>query len=585
MGANTYLGRTTVTAGSRLAVGAGGGGTAGLFAPTEAGADFAEGPRGPGDGYTAAALNADIGPMAARAQAALKEAKMHASLTAAREKFTRAYLLNIPGGGNAEVAAEALEGIERIGRMLTNGWKRGLPALDKPLDLVIRDKSVAEALDAAAAAAGLKITLVPGSAEDAAAMLGRQDVRITFLDLRNATVAQAMDWILVPARMTWWVEKGEVVAATARRAPGESAWVYDVSLAAVPAADEFGKDRDYQKCVGVAKKAADAFLAGVRKGIGAKDEDVLWYAPGQLLVIGNADTHAAATKLLAALADPKAKLEGDLAELQKVTATRAEARREAVAKRFAVAEKVRTARALVGHSWDLLAASLSGRLDLEALTEVEVAWRHPATAEFLKGPQAVVVARSAWAVAEAARGLPKEDELAVAAKSARERLKPAADAALAALEKSPNDAKAYFQVLYAAMAMRDDEAFVARARAAFEKADASKLGRWSAVAAAILGPADKADAKALRELVAELAGTSDKPGAGTTAEAAAAGGLGDGDIIALVAVACRRAGGGAWENFRAESKNLLGSRPLDGGVVVFVNSLAGSKATLASARR
>jgi hypothetical protein len=266
-----------------------------------------------------------------------------------------------------------------------------------------------------------------------------------------------------------------------------------------------------------------------------------------------------------------------------MTAKRAEDRREAAAKMLAATEKVRTAHALVGHSWALLAAAQRGQLDLEALTEVEVAWRHPATAEFLNGPHAVLVLRSAWAIAEASRALPKEEELAVAARSARQRMRPAADAALAALEKSPADAKAYFQALYAAMAMRDDAAYAGRARAALEKADAAKLGRWPAVAAAILGPADKADANALCGLVAELLGLTDKQGSGATIQAAAEGGLGDGDVIALAALACRRAGGGAWENFRAESKNLLGTRPLDGSIVVFVNSLAGPKVALASA--
>jgi Ca-activated chloride channel family protein len=582
-GSNTYSGGTTIAAGTLTRAGGGGGGGL-LFGSMAPAVERSDLDRLSESRYTAAALGGNIGPVAKRAKAALQEAKMHASLAAARAKFTEAYLLDLAGRGRAGTSAEALEGIEKTSAGLVKAWKKELPALDKPLDLVIRDKSVAEALDAVAAAAGLKIMLVPGSIEDATAMLGRQDVRVTFLDLRNATVAQALDWILVPSRMTWWVEKGTVVAATARRGPGEEAWIYDVSLAAMPAADEFGKDNDYNKCVAVAKKAADAFLAAVRKGAGAKDEDVLWYAPGQLLVIGDANLHAAVARLCAALADPKASLEGDLAELQKVTAKRAEDCREAAAKLLAASDKARVAGALVGHSWGLLAAAVRGQPDLEALTEVEVAWRHPATAEFLKGPHAVVVLRSAWAITETSRALPKEEELAVAAKSARERVKPAADAALAALEKSPSDTTEFFRVLYVAMALRDDEAYVAKARAALEKANAAKVGCWPAVAAAILGPAAKADAKALHDLVSELLGLGDKPYAATTVQIAAQGGLGDGDVIALTALACRRAGGGAWENFRAESKNLLGTRPLDGAVVVFVHGLAGPKATLASAR-
>ena len=44
----------------------------------------------------------------------------------------------------------------------------------------------------------------------------------------------------------------------------------------------------------------------------------------------------------------------------------------------------------------------------------------------------MVVLRSAWAITEASRALPKDEELAVAARSASQRMKPAADAALAA---------------------------------------------------------------------------------------------------------------------------------------------------------
>jgi Ca-activated chloride channel family protein len=551
-------------------------GGAGLF--DEDRRDLADG------GYTAAALSAGTQPIAKQSQAALKEAQELAKKgdpAAARAKFAAAYLLDMASGGAAGTSAEALAGIEKAGDALLAAWKKDLPGLDKTLDLVIRDKPVAEALEAVARAAGLKVSLVPGSAEDAAAILGVPEVRVTFLDLRGATVAQALDWILVPARLAWRAEKGAVAAATVRRAAGESAWVYDVSLAALPAEKEFEKIPDSNKRIEAARKTADDFLAAVRKAAGARDDAVCWYAPGQLLVIGDAALHAAVARLCADLADPKAKLEGALADLQKVTAKRAEDRKESAAKLMAAGEKVRVAQDLAANSWKLLAASARGQLDLEALTELEVAWRQPATAEFLKGPHAVIVLRSFWAIAEASRALPKEEELAVAARSARQRCKEAADAALAALEKTPADAGAYFRVLYAALAMRDDEAFAGKALPLLARSGQAPLGAWPAVAAALLEPAGKADPKTLRPLIAELGGAAD---AAQTAPVARQGGLGDNDMIALAALACRRAGGEAWNAFRAESRNLLGARPLDGSVVVLVGSLARPNVLAAAAK-
>jgi hypothetical protein len=43
--------------------------------------------------------------------------------------------------------------------------------------------------------------------------------------------------------------------------------------------------------------------------------------------------------------------------------------------------------------------------------------------------------------------------------------------------------------------------------------------------------------------------------------------------VALLALACRRAGGDQWEQFRAASRDLLGSQPLPGELVVLVNRL------------
>ncbi len=537
--------------------------------------------------FTGAALQKQSGRVAKRAWEVLKQAQelqKKGDQEAARAKFSLAYLLNAAAGqGESETSAAALAGMEKAGAEIVKVRAKAMPGLDMPLSLVLRDQSVADALAAVAKAADLVIRLVPGSVEDAAAMLDRKDIRITYLDLKNATAAQALDWILTPARMSWWTDGGAIVAGTVRRGPAESAWIYDVAETALPTETELKGLADYEKKTAAAKKAADTFIAAARKVLGGTEDTVVWFAPGQILVVGDAGRHAAAAKFFAILADPKGSLDGDLAEFQKATAKRAEGRKDAAAKMCEAGQKVRTAQAMSSGSWRLLAGAARGELDLEALTEVEVAWRDPATAGFLKGPGATIVLRSFWSIADAARALPREEELKIAAKAARERSRPAAEAAIGALEKSAGDAAAYFQVLYAAMAMRDDEAFVARAAALLQKADAAKFGRWPVIAAALLGQAGKIDAKAMGDLFTELLGLG---GQGRpTLTAAQQGGIGENDVYALTALACRRAGGDVWNQFRAQSRDLIGRRPLSGSVVVFISSLSRPNMALAAAKQ
>ena len=327
-------------------------------------------------GQAFSAQQAKVAKQAQEALGAAKELAKKEAWTEARAKFTQAVLLDNASGGGADVSDEAVAGAEKAGEELVKIYKKQVPELDKTLSLVIRDQPVGDALQAVAKAADLKINLASGSTDDAAALLGVKEVRVTYLDLRGPTAAQALDWILTPLRMTWDVKKNLVDVTTTRRESGGAAWVYDVSLMALPTESELkAAGGDYSKQVAVVTKAADAFMAAVRKGLGAKEDAVVWYGPGQLLVIGDPGLHAKAAKLLADLADPKAKLEGDLAALQKVTAARAEGRKDDAAKLQAVGERIRTAQSMAVHSWQLLAASARGELDLEALTELQVAWR------------------------------------------------------------------------------------------------------------------------------------------------------------------------------------------------------------------
>jgi hypothetical protein len=278
------------------------------------------------------------------------------------------------------------------------------------------------------------------------------------------------------------------------------------------------------------------------------------------------DVHASAAKLLADLADPKARLDGALADLQKKTAARAEARKEPAARLDAAREKSRVAHVLRDQSWALLAAAAAGRLDLEALTELEAAWASPETVQIAKSTRALVALRSLWAVTESARALPQETELGGLAKYAQRIAEPAAREALAAIEKSPNDPRAMVAAVYAAMALKDDAERVGKARqllAEGKGADPSLAGIRT-VAAALLAPPKEIDRKPLVALVG--------------------GQVGGEDMVVLAAMACRRAGGDAWNAFRAESRRIVGEQPLPGSVVILVSNLARPNLALAVAK-
>ena len=82
---------------------------------------------------------------------------------------------------------------------------------------------------------------------------------------------------------------------------------------------------------------------------------------------------------------------------------------------------------------------------------------------------------------------------------------------------------------------------------------------------ALLAPAGEADGKALSALARK--------------------GVRGGDMVVLTGLACRRAGGEAWNTFRAEAKDLLGRQPLPGSVVVLVNRLARTNLPMTVVRR
>jgi hypothetical protein len=390
--------------------------------------------------------------------------------------------------------------------------------------------------------------------------LNQDELRVNFLDLRGATLAQALDWTLQPARLNWTVRDGAVAVETTRRMAGVSPWVYDVSLIALPAPEELNKEEDHAKRVEAARQHADAFLQAVRGELPGENVRVEWFAPGQLLVTGEPNTHQRAATVLAMLADDKAigKLGQATSELRARTAARAKARKDDLATARETARRLEVVMAHDHYAWQLLAAAAEGKLDLEALTELQIAWKRPETSKLLEAKSPGVLLRSWWAVAESARALPQENELQALARSVGSMAQSAVDRVITRLKEHPGDAQASLTVLYAALASQDN-AFRTRAAEAIQgtQGDDPTLAAIRTLAAALL--AGKKDATDDRKLI-ELATT----------------GVSGDDLVALTAFASRRAGGDAWDAFRRQQRELMGKQPLAGEVIVLVNRLAAS---------
>jgi Ca-activated chloride channel family protein len=513
-------------------------------------------------------------------------------LTEARAAYARAWILDgaltAAGASDGAATEQASGAIEGIDGKLREAWAKELPALEKRLDLVIRDRTVPEALDEVARAAGLRIGGIPGSVEDAAGLLGRKDLRVSWLDLRGARVREALDWILQPAKLSWRVEAGPAGPGVAwlsdNRDPRvETAWVHDVSAISLPLAEELPKDADPGKRAEAAAKALGEFLAAVRKTLGLDRPRAVWYAPGRIVIFAGATGHATAEKLFRDLADPGVAVPADLQDLQKKTVARATARKESRAAAAVAREKAEVLGSVRDFSWPLLAASWvpspvhlhrggSGKIDDEALTELEIAWRSPQAAALL-AERPLEMLRSAWAISRAAKALPAETRAAVLAARALEASRAPAAEVVARLEKAPGDMSLFFAAPYACMAFPIDGGLRDRARAAIDAGGDDPVRSPARPFILALLKQEGIDRQALAAVL--------NPGGG---EAGAAERLDGEDAVLFAALACRRAGGEAWEAFRAASREILGRQPLPGGLVVLVSRLPQAPVEVAAGR-
>jgi Ca-activated chloride channel homolog len=135
------------------------------------------------------------------------------------------------GGGDDGGLATTLASLEQVLRAREEKAGRALPALQKPLAMILRNTDLGSALAAVAAAAGVPLDVAPGSLDDVGATFGASALRVAVLDLRGVSAARAFTWLTQPAGLQWSLRQGHVVVRSGRRGSGGD-WVYGLRTSA-----------------------------------------------------------------------------------------------------------------------------------------------------------------------------------------------------------------------------------------------------------------------------------------------------------------------------------------------------------------
>ena len=465
--------------------------------------------------------------------------------------------------GMTLTAAQAIFSIsDEIGR----NRAKTHPRLNRKLDLVLRNQPLGDAIRTVVNAGEFELDLVSGSLEDVAELLNLRELRVTYLDLRYATVIQALDWLLSPFHLTWQMkDAGTVAVCTTRRLPAPSAWGYAVADLVIPSEKEFKKFNSEEDI----ENALTDFLNGVRIVIDQKEDS--GHEPGsaelidsaRLLVYGNPQVHAKVKAYLEALRDDQldivktagrslsTKKRKSLKALQQLTAKRWEMRAEDREKAAEKQEREHAISGLGDTHWQLLAEAARGKVDLEALTILQSAWDNPHIGEI--DPQ--FLTRAAWCIGMAARAIPDDDELTTLAEKAASTVK-----TRHVLKPEDGDDTAYLTALYAALLLQNGGARNSQLDEALNQLMMKHESSTDPVTRLIAQGWLSASPKADREL----------------SNAIAAHQIRGDDNVVLTSLLAKRGGGQLWQTFREEMPSIVGEQPLNGHVVVLVNRLEAS---------
>ena len=506
------------------------------------------------------------------AQKALAEAKglrKQGKLESARLRYQHVLGLQTDMHGSNDTLTKAiLTTTEEIGKRRSQAH----PRLNRKLDFVLRNQALDEAIRTVVEAGGFEPDLVNGSLEDAIELLNLPELRVTYLDLRHATVIQALDWLLAPYHLTWRMKDADTITVgVTRRLSAPSAWGYTVSHLVIPSDEEidnFTSEKNLENTL-------TDFLDGVRiiidqkEDSGLKPGSAVLIDAGRLLVYGEPHTHAKVKAFLEALRAGQIdivkvagrKLSGEarasLKALQQLTAKRWRARADAREEAAAAQTRRRIAIGLDNAAWQLVAEAVRGGVDLEALTTLQMAWDNPQ----IRGMDSQLVTRAAWCIGRAARAVPNDAELTTLAEKAVSTVK-----AMKVLKPENGDASAYLASLYAVLLLKDGGASGSQVDDTLKPLmmvdENSPLWSTRLITQGWFAPSAENDLSLV--------------------EAIGAHKINGDDSVLLTSLLAKRRGGQLWQTFREEMPSLVRAQPLNGHVVVFVNRLEASSLAFGS---
>ena len=506
---------------------------------------------------------------AQKALAEAKELQKQGEFEAARLRYQHVLGLQADMHGSNDTLTEIiLTMTEEIGKRRAQAH----PRLNRKLDLVLRNQALDEAIRTVVEAGGFELDLVTGSLADVIELLNLPELRATYLDLRYATVIQALDWLLAPYHLTWQMkDESTITVGATRRLPAPSAWGYAVSHLVIPSEEEidnFTSEAEHENSL-------KDFLNGVRiiidqkEDSGLKPGSAVLIDAGRLLVYGEPHIHAKVKAFLEALRDGQIEIvnvagrdlssekRASLKALQQLTVKRWKTRAEAREAATATHARGLVERDLRDAPWQLLADAFRGGVDLEALTTLQVAWDNPQ----IEGAAPQLVTRAAWCIGTAARAVPNDAELATLAEKAVSTVK-----AMKVLKPEDDDPSAYLAALYAVLLLEDGGAHDSQAEDAVKSLmmmdENSPLWSTCLIAQGWLSPSVETDLSLM--------------------EAISAHRIGGDDGVLLTSLLAKRRGGQLWRTFREEMPSIARAQPLNGHVLVFVNRLEASSLAFGS---
>ena len=465
------------------------------------------------------------------------------------------------------------------------------PGLNRKLNLVIRNQPLADAVHTLVTAGGFQLDLVPGSLDDVATLLYVPECRVTYLDVRHATVAQALEWLLAPYHLTWQIKDAETITVgTARRMPGHAAWGYDVHDIVIPFVKaEFNEDLKRPIWDPAPKRRPlaeeDTPLESIENALTSllktikivaapkadsqhKPDSAVLIGLNRLLIYGDPDVHGRVNRLLEVLREGESDIdsitEGELSEearadlktLQKLTM--AESKKFAEARQLLISAKAhqRVTTDLHTASWQLLAEALKGEIHLEALTRLQMAWASPELEAVIQKNRYLAM-RSAWGIRTAARAAPTNVELTALSENVLSKVRQ-----MKVLESEDDSGQAGLGTLYALLALRNEEVpdrtVDLAMQALIKKIKDAELETLHLIAESLFSPSEKRD-KALQAALSEHQIYGD-------------------DLVLLMGLVAKRRGGRLWQTFWEEFPTIAQQSRLSGHILVIVNRLAASDA-------